>query len=254
MRSTVTFITLATLALPLTAGAQPGSDVDDLVGARAAGGESQLLARGYESRTSNVSGATRRVFWWNARAGRCIAVSTTGGRYSNVTMVPADNCMREAEAGRFVPRIDDEDEGYGGIQPVFHDRNSLMLVCHGTGSQPMLSNQTSSRWNKKEKKWEWSNNLVSTQQSFDSDARIELSGNRGRIYLGRKIGGRKHDEGRDLFDLVVSSGTITARYRLSGLDKPKLNIDRRSGLIKIKGDVTFSGQCEEGEQNGGRRF
>ena len=68
----------------------------------------------------------------------------------------------------------------------------------------MLTNQTSSRWNKKEKKWEWSNNLVNTQQSFDSDARIELSGNRGRIYLGRKIGGRKDDEGRELYDLIIA--------------------------------------------------
>ncbi|MBV5269376.1 MAG: hypothetical protein JZU55_04960, partial [Afipia sp.] len=53
--------------------AQSAADVEDLVGARASGGETQLLSRGYESRQSRVVRDQRFTFWWNQRTGRCIS-------------------------------------------------------------------------------------------------------------------------------------------------------------------------------------
>lgn len=103
MRSTVTFFALAASALPFTAAAQSAPDVADLVGARGAGGETQLLARGYESRGGNVVRDTRYTFWWNARTGRCISVATADGRYSAITAVPAENCQSGGRADAYTP-------------------------------------------------------------------------------------------------------------------------------------------------------
>src|SRR3546814_7233832 len=69
MRPLLPALLLASV-FPAAAFAQSAPDVADLAGARAAGGETQLLARGYESRFSNVVGDQRYTFWWNARTGR----------------------------------------------------------------------------------------------------------------------------------------------------------------------------------------
>ncbi|MBX7489423.1 hypothetical protein K3177_12945 [Qipengyuania sp. GH25] len=68
-----------------------------------------------------------------------------------------------------------------------------------------------------------------------------------------------HSRGQDswwnLDAVVATRDTITAQYRLNGLNKPKLSIDRRSGRISIRGasDYAFSGSCDtvDSEQ---RRF
>ena len=45
---------LATLAISFAASAQTPPDVEDLIGARGAGGQTQLQSRGYEQRDSNT--------------------------------------------------------------------------------------------------------------------------------------------------------------------------------------------------------
>src|SRR3546814_3847657 len=94
MRPLLPALLLASV-FPAAAFAQSAPDVADLAGARAAGGETQLLARGYESRFSNVVGDQRYTFWWNARTGRCISVSTVDGRYAALIAVPAENRSEE---------------------------------------------------------------------------------------------------------------------------------------------------------------
>jgi hypothetical protein len=46
---------------------------------------------------------------------------------------------------------------------------------------------------------------------------------------------------------------ITATYRLNGLNKPKVDIDRRSGRIQLKAQTDFSGQCDIGNWGEGHR-
>lgn len=70
MRRVLLLSLFASISAP--AFAQSAPDVADLVGARGAGGETQLLARGYESRQSNTVRDQRYTFWWNQRTGRCI--------------------------------------------------------------------------------------------------------------------------------------------------------------------------------------
>jgi len=49
-----------------------------------------------------------------------------------------------------------------------------------------------------------------------------------------------------LYDVTVSPDTVRASYRLNGLNKPRLVIDRRSGRITVTGmsDYGFRGTCD----------
>ena len=250
MRALLASSILAYAAFPALVLAQNAPDVADLVGARGAGGETQLLARGYESRGGNVVRDTRYVFWWNARTGRCISVATTDGRYSAITAVPAENC----DGGRAADHTYDPQP-----QPGYRDPGSLVLVCYGAGTRPTVRNNPRYSWNPHDHKWEWSNELSNSAQGFNSDVQIELYGDQGRIHLGPKLVAPIHsgdDHGWwDLDNLVVTPDRITASYRINGLNKPKLTVDRRSGRITIQAVTNFSGQCDSGDWAAGtRRF
>lgn len=249
MRPLLPALLLASL-FPVTASAQSAPDVADLAGARAAGGETQLLARGYESRFSNVVGDQRYTFWWNARTGRCISVSTVDGRYSALIAVPAENC-REAGAAAAA------DHHQPAAEPGYRDPGSLVLVCYGAGTRPTVQNNPRYSWNPRNHKWEWSNELSNSAQGFNSDVQIELYGDHGRIHLGPKLVPPIHSGGDNgwwpLDNLVVTPDRITASYRINGLNKPKLTVDRRSGRITIQAITNFSGQCDSGDWAAGQR-
>lgn len=251
MRSTTAVALLATAALPTVATAQSSPDVADLEGARAAGGETQLLARGYESRRSTVVGEQRFTFWYNARTGRCLSVSTADGRYGTLMSVPAENC--DAAPSGSPP----QHSSTPPAEPGYRDPNSLVLICYGGGSRPTVQNNPTYQWNATTHKWEWSNIVSNASEGFSSDVQIELYGDHGRIQLGSKLVPPIHsgdDHGWwDLNNLVVTPDRITASYRLNGMNKPKLTIDRRSGRITINATTSFSGQCDAGDWGAGRR-
>ena len=92
MRHALIPAALAAAFASSSAVAQSAPHVEDLVGARAVGGETQLLSRGYVSRQSNIVRDQRFTFWWNERTGRCISVSTVDGRYAAILGVPSANC------------------------------------------------------------------------------------------------------------------------------------------------------------------
>jgi hypothetical protein len=64
----------------------------DLVGARGAGGETELQARGYQlARTEGLT-----AYWWNPSSSSCARVVTADGRYQSVDPVPATQCGQSA--------------------------------------------------------------------------------------------------------------------------------------------------------------
>jgi hypothetical protein len=92
--------TLATgFMLLATAGAQSTPpELRDLVGARAAGGESQLQARGY-AHAGTETGADRKWgYWWHAQRRQCIVVATSDGRYASIATTPAADCGKANES------------------------------------------------------------------------------------------------------------------------------------------------------------
>lgn len=64
------------------------SDVTSFEGARAGQAEGGLQALGFEAIRSE--GLT--TYWFNRETGACARITTSDGRYSDVTMLPAEDC------------------------------------------------------------------------------------------------------------------------------------------------------------------
>jgi len=68
------------------------SDVRDLVGARAAGGETQLQNRGYRFIKTTEGDDRKWSNWWHAGRKVCLTVATVNGRYDSIVSGPAFDC------------------------------------------------------------------------------------------------------------------------------------------------------------------
>lgn len=74
--------------------AKAPSDVADLVGARGAGGETELGNRGYTYVTM-----TKGVqYWWNAERKACVGIKVAEGRYKSVSAAQASKCQQGGKA------------------------------------------------------------------------------------------------------------------------------------------------------------
>jgi hypothetical protein len=234
-------LAVASATLPFAAAgvAQGADDLSDLVGARAAGAETQMEARGYVATVSNTVRDQRYVFWWNQRKGACVSVSTVDGRYASIQPVPAGNCDK-GEEGK---------PAYGAAQSSADDGKSLVLVCYGAGTKPTVAPPRYA-WNPFNHKWEWSTPQT-TAQGFNSDVQIELYGDHGRIHLGKSLVPPIHSGGDngwwDIENLSVTATQISGTYRLNGMNKPRFTVDRRTGRITVAAVTNFNGQCDQGD-------
>ncbi|MCA8917274.1 MAG: hypothetical protein KDB90_17920 [Planctomycetes bacterium] len=237
------FLLLASATFTAAAGTPP--DVADLIDARGAGGETQLLSRGYEQRDSNVVRDQRFTFWWSEKRRQCISVSTVDGSYASIQSVPVENCGQSGSASALASATSERDP------------SSLVLVCYGGGTRPTLKAETRYAWDDDKNKWRASDSVRATTEDFSSDVQLELYGDHGRIHLGAPlvppINSRGDHGWWELDNLQVGPERITASYRLNGMNKPKLTVDRRSGRISIEGGTTFSGHCDIGDYGGGQR-
>ncbi len=75
---------------PSATGPTVGSSTDltAFQGARAGGAEMGVRSLGYEPVRSE--GLT--TYWFNRSTGACAEITTSDGRYSSVTMLPAEDC------------------------------------------------------------------------------------------------------------------------------------------------------------------
>lgn len=73
-------------------GGASGRRLDDLVGARAAGADTELRARGFVDRDAQQRDGRSIVTWWNARSRECVHVATGNGRIESIRPVDASNC------------------------------------------------------------------------------------------------------------------------------------------------------------------
>ena len=255
---TRTALTLAALFTGGVAAAQTPPDLRDLVGARAAGAENAMQSRGYR----NVGGQTGddRVwtYWWNERSRICVTVATRNGRYDSIRTSPAPDCQRGGPGGGG-PRPDrpgqgDWDrpgQGGGWGQPGQRPGDDrLGLVCFGEGQRPALATRYGYSWNPDRDRFDFGNRTELTNQQFDASVMIQVWNGRGRIRLPRNLIPPLHSRGTqgwwDLTDVRVDRNSISAQYRLNGLNRPRINIDRRSGRISIRGTAgyAFRGTCD----------
>jgi hypothetical protein len=91
----------ALVAVTLVAQAQTvPSDVADLVGARGAGGETELGNRGYVNHHVSKTESSSYSYWWSAARKQCIRVQTHDGRYAQIVQTPNSDCnQKDADSG-----------------------------------------------------------------------------------------------------------------------------------------------------------
>lgn len=75
------------------------SDVRDLVGSRAAGGETALKSRGYRFIKTSKSDDREYSNWWKASNKTCLTVATFDGRYDSIVSGPAEDCQTGSGGG-----------------------------------------------------------------------------------------------------------------------------------------------------------
>jgi hypothetical protein len=226
-------------AISARAVAQTPPEVSDLVGARGSSGETQLEARGYHHVTTNTVRDTKWSFWWSDRRRQCISVATADGRYTAISVVPAANCdASAAETAVTPPSYDDGRRG-----------ERIDLVCIGSGSGPAAQSSSGYRYNSKTRKFEPEYGTTLGREGFSSDLEIEISGGLGRIRPTGKLVSPIHSGGVDgwwpIDGLMVTPDRISGGYRMNGLNKPRIDYDRRTHIIHIEAATDFTGRCEE---------
>lgn len=97
MKTQVTLLAIAALALaacveetaaPGTPAVGSSTDLSSFEGARAGQAEMGVQNLGYEIVRND--GLTN--YWFNRETGACAAITTSDGRYSDVTMLPSGDC------------------------------------------------------------------------------------------------------------------------------------------------------------------
>lgn len=278
-RMTTQFRTIAVAVMLATTLATPGAaqapaQVADLVGARGAGGETALQSRGYTFVRVQDGDDRKWSYWWNASRRECISVVTMDGRYASITASPAPDCRQrdggnhpdigyqsgppQREAPSYTPQR--EAPSYTPQPQIAGRQVSLGLVCFGDGQRPALATSYGWSWNSRRDRYDFGNRTELTSQQFDASITIQLWAGGGRVRLPKKlippINSRGNDGWWDLYDVSVQPDTIHARYRLNGLNKPGVTIDRRSGQITIQGTAPylFRGVCDVIDGRDHRRF
>lgn len=90
-RNLIMFFAIGLFSTVLVAGQDTPADVRDLIGSKAAGGETQLQNRGYEFISTTTGTDSKYSYWWNNRKKACISVRTLEGRYDAIlSTLPAD--------------------------------------------------------------------------------------------------------------------------------------------------------------------
>ncbi len=262
-------------ALPAAANAQ-STGLEDMIGARAGQAEAAIQSRGYRLVRGEKGDDRSYTYWWNADRRQCVTIATMDGRYNSITPTLAPDCRQpasiqpRAEHGReadhrsdrgYAPQPGYSDRAYppGGRDsgpmndgPIVDGRPvSLALVCFGDGSRDGVATGRDWTWNDKHQRYEREYYNESTTEQFDATLTVQLWDGGGRIRLPRSLipplNSRGSDGWWDLYDVAVGPDMIRATYRLNGLNKPRLTIDRRSGRIEVQGfsQYGFRGRCDQ---------
>jgi hypothetical protein len=239
---------LSLIAILLLSGAaaqaQTPPDLQDLVGARGAGGETQMQARGYQLVRSTKVRDQAWTFWWSDVQRACVAISTSDGRYAAINRIPDQNCRPGGPSSDAAPRAQPPD--------------MLTLVCYGQGEHAVFSSHSGYEWNEKSKHYEPTQRTETADEQFQTGVQFEFRNGGGRVHLSGKMIPPFNTGGVDgwwpLEDVQMSPDRITARYHVSGLNRLSVNIDRHSGMVEIKDKPGFSGKCDQGDWGAGRKF
>jgi len=184
------------------------------------------------------------------KANNCVAYySAVGARMRALPsclpgqLAQADNAMAgyRREQGMSGPVADHS--------PVYRDfsSNKINLVCHGDGERLTYDNRMGYGWDDRLQRYIPQSIPGYGREEYDAFLTIQLEGDKGRIRLPKSMvppinAGSDHGWWK-LKDLTFSRSQIRARYKLNGLNQPRVTINRRTGRIDIVGQRNFRGNC-----------
>ena len=139
--------------------------------------------------------------------------------------------------------------------PIWSQSASLNLICYGGGRRPGGLQNGGYTWNDRQNRYV--PRYVSGQQNFGSEVQVDIYGGRGRIHLSGPMKPAINNGGLgggwwELRDLRINRNMVTASYKLNGLNRPRVRIDRASGQIRIDGIEKYRGWCDAGYWGGNR--
>lgn len=229
------------------------SDVRDLLGSRAAGAESELAARGYVAGGGRTGDDRKWTYWWNETRGVCLSVVTMNGRYDSIVSSPAVDC-REGQSR------DSSRRAEYSADPTFRADNSyrehIALICYGEGEKLTNEYRSGYEWDSDKRRYKPRSGYELTTKDYETSVTVQIDGERGRIRPAKNMLPPLHsnnDDGwYDISNLEVSRDMIRGQFKLNGLNRPKLSIDRRTARITLDGLTSFNGSCDP--LDGDRKF
>lgn len=95
-----------------------------------------------------------------------------------------------------------------------------------------------------------------THKDYETSVTIQIDGDEGRIRPARNMLPPLHSDSDggwyDIRNLSITRDTIRGEFKLNGLNRPKISINRRSGRIILDGLTKFRGVCDP--MDGDRKF
>lgn len=136
------------------------------------------------------------------------------------------------------------------------ERDDIQLVCYGGAEKPSTEYRSGYEWDAQQHKYVPKQSMELGKSNFQATVNVSIHGGRGEIQLPDSLIPPLHGDSKQgwwpIDELMVGHDDIRGRFRLNGLNKPQLSINRRNGAITIDGMIKFSGRCDADE--GHRRF
>lgn len=244
LRAFNTLVVCATSFISMMAMAQvTPTDVRDLIGVKAPGGESELASRGYVIVEGRQGRASKFVYWWNDRRGVCLAVETKEGRYDSLVATTAADCGQgsHANSDRYQPAE------FGYNPPRGNYQEHIALICYGEGDRPASKMKSGYEWDDQKKKYVPKTGFELSHEEFSTSVTIEIDGDRGRVRPAKNMLPLLHSSGSDgwydIQNLSISRDMIRGEFKLNSANRPKISIDRRAGHVSFDGLTKFNGNC-----------
>lgn len=137
------------------------------------------------------------------------------------------------------------------------DSGRFDLVCTGGGAANKIDTTTAQAWDNS------GNSAQGTAQmrsrvGFADQVDLWVEGGEGRIRLPRVMlpplrGGK--DGWFELKDVKITADAITASAAVNFINKPKVRVDRRTGVISINGKAgQYTGECTKVDPSAANKF
>ncbi len=135
-------------------------------------------------------------------------------------------------------------------------RDDIQLVCYGGAEKPSTEYRSGYEWDARQHKYVPKQSVEIGKSDFQATLNVSIHGGRGDIQLPRSLIPPLHGDNNSgwwpIDELIVGHDEIRGKFRLNGLNQPRLSISRMNGAITIDGMIKFSGRCDADQ--GHRRF